>query len=74
MTDMSSYRAIGLAEGFETGTDEEIQAAWQHLVDTGMAWTLPGWFGRTAMYLIEQGVITRAEHTTEPPTPQERRT
>lgn len=54
---MDNYTAVGLAEGFVEGTEEEVLAAWQHLVDTGMAWTLQGWFGRTAAALIEQGVI-----------------
>jgi len=55
---MDNYRAVALAEGFETTDDpEEVRAAWQHLVDTGLAWRLQGWFGRTAADLIRQGVI-----------------
>jgi hypothetical protein len=38
-------------------SDEEALAFWQMLVDTGMAWRLEGWFGRTASNLIENGVI-----------------
>lgn len=53
------YTAIGIAEGFiEADTQEEVIAAWQHLVDTGLAWQLQGWFGRTAARLIEDGYIT----------------
>jgi hypothetical protein len=58
---MDNYRAVALAEGFEEGTEEEVIAAWQHLVDTGMAWSLQGWFGRTAHDLIERGVIHAKE-------------
>lgn len=54
---MTPYLATGLAEGFEEGTEEEVLAAWQYLVDTGMAWTLQGSFGRQAARLIEQGLI-----------------
>jgi hypothetical protein len=54
---MTPYLAMGLAEGFEDGTEEEQIEAWQYLVDTGLAWTLQGSFGRTAMSLIEAGVI-----------------
>jgi len=49
--------AVGLAEGFEEGTEKQIIEAWQHLHDTGLAYKLQGWFGRTAQSLIEQGVI-----------------
>jgi hypothetical protein len=55
---MDDYTAIGLAEGFIDADDEQqIIDAWQHLVNTGLAWRLQGWFGRTAVALIERGVI-----------------
>lgn len=55
---MSDYHAISIAEGMEEARDEqEIIDAWQHLVNTGLAWTLQGSFGRKAAYLIEEGVI-----------------
>ena len=57
MNKLTTYRAIGLAEGFEEGTEEEVIEAWQHLHDTGHAYNLQGWFGRTAQYLIQEGII-----------------
>ena len=54
---MTQYEAVGLAEGFIEGTEKEQINAWQYLVDTGMAWTLQGWFGRTAQMLINDGII-----------------
>jgi len=45
------------AEGYEAETKEEYLEAWQFLVDTGICWTLQGWFGRTARDLIEAGEI-----------------
>ncbi len=58
MEKMDSFTAVGLAEGFiEAENEQQIIDAWQYLVDTGMAWKLQGWFGRTAMSLIEQGVL-----------------
>ena len=57
---MTNYMAVAIAEGFcegEGATEAEQIEAWQHLVDTGLAWTLQGWFGRTAQGLIEAGVI-----------------
>ncbi len=53
---MTDYMAIAIAEGFEEGTEEEHIEAWQHLIDTGLAWTLQGWFGRTAKMLIDDGI------------------
>jgi hypothetical protein len=55
---MDTYQAVGLAEGFiEADSEEQVLEAWQTLVDTGMAWQLQGWFGRTARHLIEEGYI-----------------
>lgn len=56
---MSDYDATGIAEGFvEAESEEQIIAAWQQLHDTGLAYRLQGWFGRTAQDLISRGVIT----------------
>lgn len=57
---MDTYRAIGLAEGFiQTDNEDEVVEAWQHLHDTGEAYKLQGWFGRTASSLIEAGIINK---------------
>ena len=53
-----SDNAVGLAEGFVEGTEDQVLEAWQYLVNSGLAWQLQGWFGRTASHLIEQGLIT----------------
>lgn len=56
---MDDYTATGIAEGFiETDDEEQVIAAWQHLHDTGLAYRLQGWFGRTAQQLLAQGVIS----------------
>jgi hypothetical protein len=61
MTILSSYDAVGLAEGFVEGTEEEVIEAWQYLVNTGLAWQLQGWFGRTASDLIDAGIINQPQ-------------
>ena len=54
---MSNLEAIDIAEGFiEPENEEQYIAAWQKLIDTGLAWSLQGWFGRTATRMIESGV------------------
>jgi hypothetical protein len=55
---MNDYEAIGLAEGFISAeSEEQVIDAWQHLHDTGLAYSLQGWFGRTVKDLLEQGII-----------------
>jgi len=58
---MTLYDACAIVEGFdgEEHTEEEIIAAWQYLIDTGMCWKLQGWYGRNASALIENGVCQR---------------
>ena len=53
---MNTFDAVMIAEN-GGNTEEETLQAWQVLVDTGLAWTLQGSFGRTAMALIEEGLI-----------------
>ena len=54
---MDSFTATMIAEEGYTleHSEEEYIEAFQHLIDTGLAWTLQGWFGRTATALIEGG-------------------
>lgn len=58
---MNNYDAVMIAEGVQEADTETTRAAWQHLVDTGLAWQLQGWFGRTAITLIHAGEILPAK-------------
>lgn len=54
---MTDFEAVGICEGFIECENQDKQIeAWQHLIDTGRAWSLQGWFGRTARDLINQGI------------------
>lgn len=56
---MSNYDAVMIAEGvIEPENADDILVAWQQLIDTGLAWTLQGTFGRTAQRLIENGLCS----------------
>ena len=57
--EMNDYRAMMIVDGIEEARDgEEYLAAWQHLIDTGLAWALNGWFGRNAEQMINWGLCT----------------
>ena len=55
------FDLVGDIMDFESGameTKEEILDFFQRLVDTGVAWTLQGSYGRAAASLLEQGLIS----------------
>ncbi len=55
---MDNFTAVMIAEGVnEAESEEHYLEAWQHLHDTGLAYQLQGWFGRTVQELIQQGHI-----------------
>jgi len=55
---MNDYTATGIAEGWiPADSEDQVIEAWQYLHDTGLAYKLQGWFGRTAQSLLEANVI-----------------
>jgi len=57
----STYDACAVIEGFASfePTEEDTLEAWALLIETGDCWSLQGFYGRNAAYLIEQGIISR---------------
>ncbi len=53
----AKFDVLSFIMDFEGGeiSDEKMIEGFQHLIDTGMAWSLQGSYGRTATALIEQG-------------------
>jgi len=57
---MDLFRATMIAEqadGYDDVPEIEYLEAWQTLVDTGVCWSLQGFFGRTATALLHAGLI-----------------
>lgn len=61
----AKYDHIGAIIEFENGSlnGQETLGLFQHLVNTGLAWQLQGFYGRMAQGLIDQGLIERAPNT-----------
>jgi hypothetical protein len=67
---MNDLQAVLIAEGAEAAaSQEEYLAAWQWLVDSGLAWRLQGWFGRMATGLLLAGMIQPASNGERGPQP-----
>ena len=51
---------IGQIMAFEQGEldEEQVVDLFQGLVDSGVAWRLQGSYGRTAAYLISEGLVS----------------
>ena len=57
MKKLTNLEATMIAEGEqEPKSDEQYIQAWQQLIDTGLAWTMQGFFGRTAATMIQNGL------------------
>lgn len=54
-----SFPTAAYISAYERGAldEEHVVELFQHLVDTGKAWTLQGWYGDVAVALIEKGVV-----------------
>ena len=57
--------AVQICEQLVMADNEEETAAWQYLIDTGLAWKLQGYFGRTAKRLIDEGLCTYTDRADE---------
>ena len=55
------YDLAGAIMAFEDGEMDEADffRLFQYLIDTGLAWTMQGAYGRTAMRLIDDGLCMR---------------
>ena len=55
---MTTYDAVGIAEGFvEAKSEDQVIEAWQYIYDNKLYLSLQGWFGRTVSELLKQGII-----------------
>lgn len=64
MSESKVYDRTSAIIAYETGELDldGVVELFQHLVDTGLAWQLQGSYGRTAVALIEEGLVTKGEN------------
>ena len=62
---MNAHLAIQICEQLVTAEHDEEVEAWQYMIDTGLAWQLQGWYGRTAQRLINDGYCTYTDRADE---------
>jgi len=57
----TTFDLVGTIIAYESGEldDEATVELFQHLIDTGLAWSLQGYYGRTATALINAGHCER---------------
>lgn len=55
---MNTFQAVTIIEDTPDVTEEQYIEAFQSLIDSGVAWQLQGWYGRTARSLIDAGYCT----------------
>jgi len=61
-TQITPYLASAYAEGFcegEGASQNDQVRAWSYLIGTGLAYSLQGWYGRTANSMIEDGLFEK---------------
>jgi hypothetical protein len=60
MANTETFDMVGFVMAYEAGEldEDEIVVGFQHLIDTGHAWTLQGSYGRAAQAMIDAGYCT----------------
>lgn len=60
--EMTTIDAIDIIDGFVAGSAQDLIHAYQHLINTGIVWSLQGRYARQAQRLIEVGLCTKPTH------------
>ena len=61
-TTTKKFDEVSFLMDYESGqlSEDAMIEGFQHLIDTGLCWKLQGHYGRTATYLIQQGICEAA--------------
>lgn len=61
---MNTVDGINRYESGQMEEEEQVEF-FQHLVDTGVVWSLQGHYGRTASWMINEGLVQVGEEREE---------